>query len=107
MCIEALLNPTEELHIIEETTDEDICRAVQNARRAQELSQGNGGDDDANDDAQPQADEKFLGLCQPLMDIARKMEALLHTFRQQLHLQAGRNIVVTSITDFELLKRPI
>jgi hypothetical protein len=51
MCTEALINPAKESETIDETTDEEICRAVQKAREAQELAEVNGGDDDEDDDA--------------------------------------------------------
>jgi DDE superfamily endonuclease len=111
MGVEALLNPIEESQVLDETSDEDICRAVLNARRAQENSQGNGGDDDADDDAEPEEipshqevlravsiiDGYVAGVDDP---IARKMEGLLHFFRKQLHFEAERNMIATSITDY-------
>ena len=111
MGIEALLNPIEESQAMDESSDEDICRAVMNARRAQENSEGNGGDDDADDDVEPEdiisrqevlravsiIDGYVAGVDDP---VARKMEGLLHSFRKQLHLEAERNMVATSITDY-------
>ena len=111
MSLEALLNPTEESQVMDETTDEEICHAVQNARRADENLDRNGGDDDADDDAEPEAIPSrkevlkavstisgyIAGLDKP---IARKLESILHSFRQQLHLEAGRNMRATSITDY-------
>jgi len=51
MDIEALLNPADESQVMDETTDEEICQAVLDVRRAQEEGLINGGDDDVDDDA--------------------------------------------------------
>ena len=111
MGIEALLNPIEESQAMDESSDEGICRAVMNARRAQENSEGNGGDNDADDDVEPKdiiSRQEVLravsiidGYVAGVDDsVAQKMEGLLHSFRKQLYLEAERNMVVTSITDY-------
>ena len=111
MGIEALLNPIEESQAMDEFSDEDICCAVMNVRRAQENSDGNGGDNDANDNVEPEdiishqevlravliIDGYVAGVDDP---VAWKMEGLLYSFRKQLHLEAERNMVATSITDY-------
>jgi hypothetical protein len=112
MSVEALLNSVEESQVMDETTDEEICHAVQNSRKVQEIScSGGSGDDDADDDAQPEefpSHQEVLRATSIIeefvarMDdqLARKMESLLHSFRQQLHLEAARNMVAMSITDY-------
>jgi hypothetical protein len=45
MDIEALLNPSDELQMMDETTDEEICQAVLAAGNTQEEGPINGGDD--------------------------------------------------------------
>ncbi|SRR6266403_3807154 len=115
MSVKALLNSIEESQVIDETMDDEIFQAIQNVRKAQEVSHSGsglrGGDDEADDDVQleeiPSQREVLMatslingyiaGLDDPL---ARKMEVLLHSFRQQLHLDAARNMVATSITDY-------
>ena len=111
MSIEALLNPMDESQVMDGSTDEEICHAVQNAKEAEGNSPENGGDDDVEDDAEPEEmpsrqealkavsviDGYVAGLDDP---IARKIEALLHSFRWQLSLEGGRNMVATSITDY-------
>ena len=50
MDIEQLLNPVDEAHIIKETANENICKAVLNAKKAQKDAIINGGNDIDIDD---------------------------------------------------------
>ncbi|KAF8234278.1 hypothetical protein L208DRAFT_1262561 [Tricholoma matsutake] len=51
MDIEALLNPSDESWMMDETPDKEICQAVLAPQNAQEEAPINGGDDNVKDDA--------------------------------------------------------
>ena len=51
MNIEALVNLADESHVIDETTDEEICKSALDAWKAQEDGPINDGDNDVDDDA--------------------------------------------------------
>ena len=90
MDTEALLNPADvdESSIINETTDEEICRAVLDAIKVWEEGLINDGDDDIDDDAHPIAHklEVFSFTCQMQLEISYSMQStylshwLLKTF---------------------------
>ena len=111
MDIEALLNLVDESRIMDETTDDEICWAVLDARRAQEEALINGGDDDADDDAsvEPcpthrevlQAASVLNKYSDTLDDpIARKLEGVLASFRHQMRLEMSHSMKSTHLTDY-------
>jgi hypothetical protein len=111
MDINTLLNPVDESRVMDETTDEEIYQAVIDARRAQEDTIINCGDDDVDDDAlvedRPTRREvlqaasvinRYIdGLHDP---VARKLEGLLSSFARQMRLDESRSLVSTRITDY-------
>lgn len=111
MDIEALLNPVDESQVMDETTDEEICRAVLAMKNARELAEVNQGDDDPDDDAliapQPtrrevlQATSTIHQYINILNDpLARKLEGLLSSFRHQLCFEAQQSKQVAEITSY-------
>ena len=86
MDTEALLNPADvdESSIINETTDEEICRAVLDAIKVWEEGLINDGDDDIDDDAHP---------------IAHKLEEVLASFRCQMQLEMSYSMQSTYLTE--------
>jgi hypothetical protein len=95
MCTKILLNPAKESETINEMTNEEICWAVQKVRKAQELAEVNGSNDDKDDNAPI---EEILCCCEVLKTMsiigkyinmvddltAQKLEALLHLFGWKL-----------------------
>ncbi|KAG2354157.1 hypothetical protein BDR07DRAFT_1494994 [Suillus spraguei] len=111
MDIKALLNPPEESQMMDEVSNEDICRAVLVARNAQEEGPINGGDDDIEDDSPlepcPTHHEVFQAASvinryiEHLDDpIAHKLEAILASFRHEIHLEESRSMSATHLTDY-------
>ena len=108
MDIEALLNPASE--ILDEATDEEIFQAVVDTRKAQDELEITGGDD-VDDDAQI---EVLPTRCEVLKAVsvisnyvntlndpfARKLEAVLGSFRHDLHLESSQAMVSTQLTDY-------
>ena len=84
MDTEALLNPADESLIINETTDEEICRAVLDAIKAWEEGLINDGDNDIDNDAHP---------------VARKLEEVLASFRCQMQLEMSYSMQSTYLTE--------
>ncbi|KAG6872986.1 hypothetical protein C0992_009213 [Termitomyces sp. T32_za158] len=98
MTVEALLNPADEAHHMEQATDEDICQAVLDARQAQEDAEMTGGVDDINDDAPVQARParrevlQAASLIKSYTDgmegpVARDLDHILALFKRQLCLE--------------------
>ncbi|KAF8224306.1 hypothetical protein L208DRAFT_1312310 [Tricholoma matsutake] len=113
MYIEALLNPADELpQVMEETTDEEICQAMLDARKAQEEGLINGGDDDVDDDSSAiepcpthrevlQAASVINKYIDTLDDpIARSLEGVLASFRYQMQLEMSCSMKSTHLTDY-------
>jgi hypothetical protein len=113
MDIEALLNPVDELpQVMEETTDEEICQAVLDAKKAQEAGLINGGDDDVDDDPSAiepcpthrevlQAASVINKYIDTLNDpIARSLEGVLASFRYQMWLEMSCSMKSTHLTDY-------
>ena len=112
MTIEDLLNPEEEgLAAIMESTEEEIFDAVMKSHAAQEESDVNGGDDDVDDNAvvvagptRQEALDAAAKIEAYLRDTndptARKVEALLVSFRRQLRLEESRSKAPTLITSY-------
>jgi hypothetical protein len=111
MDLEALLNPADESRVMDETTDEEICQAVLDARKAQEEVLINGGDDDVDDDASVelcpthrevlQAASVINKYIDTLDDpIARKVEGVLASFRHQMRLEMSHSMKSTHLTDY-------
>ena len=84
MDTEALLNPADESLIINETTDEEICRAVLDAIKAWKEGLIKDGNDDIDDDAHP---------------VACKLEVLA-SFRCQIQLKMSYSMQSTYLTDY-------
>jgi hypothetical protein len=111
MDIEALLNPVDESHVVDEVTDEEIFHAVIDARNAQEDGPINGGDDDIDDNASIEACPTRREVLQAATVIsqyvdsvdgplARKLEMVLASFGRQMRLEESRSMVPTRLTDF-------
>ncbi|KAK2465871.1 hypothetical protein APHAL10511_001512 [Amanita phalloides] len=110
MSIDALLNPAAESQVIDETTEEEICEAVLEAREAREQAVNNGGDNVDNDapvNPRPTYREVLCaastikhyidGIDDP---IARKLEVLLAAFTRQARLDQACMLTTTKITDY-------
>ena len=111
MDIEALLNPADESHVIDETTDEEICQAVLDARKAQEEGPINGGDNDVDDDAPVEPCPTRREVLQAAAVInkyidgvddpsARKLEGILASFKRQMRLEMSSSMNSTHLTDY-------
>ncbi|KAI0255924.1 hypothetical protein BJV78DRAFT_1151368 [Lactifluus subvellereus] len=96
MDVEAMLNPSDELQMMVETTDEEFCQAVLAARNAQEEGSINGGDDDVGDDALLEPGPTHREVSQAASVTNRyverlddppvcKLEAILASFGRQIH----------------------
>lgn len=77
MSIELLLNSNEEAIGVDGISDGDICEAVLKSRRAQEVSEINGGDDDVDDDASP--DELTVPTSRRALEAATLLKKYLGT----------------------------
>jgi hypothetical protein len=108
MDIESLLNPVEESQDMEETSDEEIFKAVMECRAAQDDAPGG---DDVDDKSPcepcPSRREALQALLlinryvQTLDDpIARKVEAALSSLARQTRYEAENEKKDTKITDF-------
>lgn len=111
MDIEGLLNSADESHVIDETTDEEICQAVLDARKAQEEGPINGGDNDIDNDApvEPcptrrevlQAASVINKYIDSVDDpVARKLEGILASFKRQMRLEMSFSMNSTQLTDY-------
>jgi hypothetical protein len=109
--IEALLNPVDESHVVDEVTDEEIFHTVIDAQDAQEDGPINSGDDDIDDDASIEACSTCCKVLQAATVISRyvdnvdgplahKLEMVLASFGHQMRLQESRSMVSTHLTDF-------
>lgn len=110
MDIESLLNPVGESHVLTETSDKDIYKAVMEAVEAREAMEINGGDDvDEDFPAEPQpsrqdilkASSTISKFIENMDDpIARKLEGLLSSLNMQLRLEEARNLKDTHLTSY-------
>jgi uncharacterized protein YqeY len=111
MDLEALLNPLDERRMMEEVTDEEICQTVLKATKAREESVLKGGDDGDDDDtpieAPPSRREvlQAASVISKYLDhqdepVARKLEAVLASFKRQICLQQSSSMGETAITDY-------
>ena len=111
MDIEALLNSADESQVINETTDEEICQAVLDARKAQEEGLINDGDNDIDDDASIelcpmhrevlQATSVIDKYIDTLDDpVAHKLEGVLASFRHQMWLEMSHSMKSIHLTDY-------
>ncbi|KAF8228864.1 hypothetical protein L208DRAFT_1402999 [Tricholoma matsutake] len=109
MDIEALLNPADKSHVIDETTDEEICQAVLDAQKAQEEGLINGGDNDVDDDAPVEPCPTCRKVLQAAAVInkyidgvddpsACKLEGILASFKHQMQLEMS-SMNSTHLTD--------
>jgi hypothetical protein len=111
MDINELLNPADEEQNLDEVTDEEICKAVLDAQKAQEEALINGGDDDIDDDARVEP----CPTCQEVLraasvisryadhvddPVARKLEAVLASFGRQMCLEASHSMVSTRLNEY-------
>ncbi len=103
MCIDALLNPADESQVIDETTEEDICQAVLEARKEREQACN----DDAPANPRPTYQEvlRAASTIKHYIDsiddpIARKLEVTLASFTRQTCLEQARTLTTTKITDY-------
>ncbi|KAG6848709.1 hypothetical protein C0991_012603, partial [Blastosporella zonata] len=110
MTIEDLLNPIEETKCLHETSDEEICKAVLDARLAQEDALITGGDNDVDDDADITPTDgcfrrDFIKLAVSITShlnsmndpIARRVEADLASITRQI-----RRLELDSMTTSEI-----
>ncbi|KAF8240718.1 hypothetical protein L208DRAFT_1231660 [Tricholoma matsutake] len=111
MDIKALLNPADESHVIDETTDKEICQAVLDTQKAQKEGPINGGDNDINDEAPV----KPCPICHEVLQaalvinkyidcvddpIACKLEGILASFKHQMQLEMSSSMNSTHLTDY-------
>lgn len=91
--------------------DEDICKALLDARRAQNSGAINNGDDDVDDDAPVEAHPRVGEVLQAASLIktylngintpfAHNLENVLASFGRQMRLEESRAMVPTHITDY-------
>ena len=112
MDINTLLNLPEESEM-EAATDEEICQAVLAAHDAQEGGDTNGlgGDGNGEDDAPVECSPTYREVFQAtsVIDryiehvdnpVARKLEALLASFRHEMRLERSQTLTTTQITDY-------
>ncbi|KAF8228036.1 hypothetical protein L208DRAFT_1123384, partial [Tricholoma matsutake] len=104
MDIEAVLNPADESQVINETTDEDICWAVLNAKNTQEDGLFNGGDDNVNSESlqsspnnasnQQLKETSVINWYIDMLDdpIACKLEGVLASFQCQMQLEMSHSM---------------
>ena len=102
MCIDALLNPADESRIIDETTEEEICQAVLEARKEREQVPCN---DDAAVNPRPTYQEvlRAASTIKHYIDsiddpIACKLEVTLASFTRQTRLEQAHTLTTTKIT---------
>ncbi|KAG6849703.1 hypothetical protein C0991_011138, partial [Blastosporella zonata] len=113
MIIKDLLNPIEETKCLYKTSDEDICKAVLDARQAQEDTLIMGGDNDVDDDADmPLTDgclrRDFLKLSVSITShlnsmndpIARRVEADLASITRQMRRLELDTMTTSQISDY-------
>jgi hypothetical protein len=109
MDVEALLNPLEESQTMDDTTDEEICRAVLAAHKAQEGGLISGEEDNVEDDDTPtyrevaQAVSIINKYVRRIDDpVARKVEGTLSMFRYRMRSVKAQAQVLTNthITDY-------
>ncbi|KAG6838250.1 hypothetical protein C0991_000713 [Blastosporella zonata] len=113
MAIEDILNPIKEINCEFESSDEDICRAVLDTRKAREDMLINGGDDDVDDNADSLAmdtlsHKEFLRLSASITThlhgmndlTARRIEADLAAISRQMRRLELDNMGPTQITDY-------
>ena len=111
MDIEGLLNPADESIIIDDATDAEIYQAVMDARNAQEQALINGGDDDADDSSPDEPSptcREVLAAVSVLKNyidlesdpLARKIDALLDSFKYNLHIEQSKSMQPTHITGY-------
>ena len=111
MDLEHLLNPIDESQVIEETSDEEICKAVLDARKAREALAINGGDDIDDDDASGDVcstSQEILragAVIKRYVDgldsaFARELEATLAILGRQICLEESRKLTPTYIPNY-------
>ncbi|GLB34609.1 putative DDE superfamily endonuclease [Lyophyllum shimeji] len=109
MNIEELLSPVSEQELVGDISEEDIFRAVQDARQAEQMMEINGGDDgdDEGVDEKPTRKDALTAaftLQRYIADLnepfARKLEGILASFGRQTRLEASRAMEPTHITDY-------
>ena len=111
MDLEHLLNPIDESQVIEETSDEEICKAVLDARKAREALAINGGDDidddDASGDVCPTSQEVLRAgaVIKRYVDgldsaFARELEATLAILGRQIRLEESHKLTPTYIPNY-------
>ena len=112
--IEAFLNPPEESWMVEETTDEEIYRAVLAACKAQAREAGtisDGGDDDIEDDAPVEPCPTYREIFRAVSTISRyvervdypvacRLECDLAELAQQVRSERSHALSTTKITDY-------
>lgn len=107
MDIEQLLNPVDESQVIEETFDEDICKAMLDAQKAEDTVASGGDDSDAVDEACPTYPEvlqavavinKYVGGLDSVF--ARDVEAKMAVLGFRIRREKARNLTSTHITNY-------
>jgi hypothetical protein len=111
MDIEALLNPANESQMMDETIDEEICKAVLAAKKSQEEGPINGRDDNDNDNTPLEPCPTHHKVFQAASIINRytehlddpltcKLEAILGSFGCQMCLEKSWLMTSTYLTDY-------
>jgi hypothetical protein len=100
--------------MVEETMDEEICRAVlaaQDARAQEEEPINGGGGDNVEDDGPFEPCPMYREVFQAVSiinryvehvdnPVARKLEAILASFERQIQLEQSQILATTHITDY-------
>ena len=108
MDLKAILNPVDKSQVLDEVADDEICQAVQDSRNVQKEAIM---DPDFNDDSSANAFPMHCEVLQAVSVInnyvdtldsasACKLEAVLASFKHQMHLEESRNMKSTHITDY-------
>jgi len=111
MDIDTLLNPETEWCVMDETTDEEVFKAVMQSRQVEENGPMNSRDDSADDDACVEACPTCCEAMQAASVMKRyindledpfvyKLEAILGSFGQQMCLDKARSMGPTQMTDY-------
>ena len=107
MGINMLLNPADESKLLDDMSDQEICKAVQDLRKEAETPIDNRDDDDAPVDACPTRREvlQAVSVINSYVNnldspFACKTEAVLASFGRQMRLEESRSMTPTQIRDY-------
>jgi DDE superfamily endonuclease len=107
MDINTLLNPANESQLLDDTSDQEICKAVQDSRKEAEAPSDSDFDDDTPVNARPTRREllqsvSVINSYVSTLDsaFARKVEAVLGSLGRQMRLEEARSMTSTHINDY-------